>query len=142
MVSKVEFQYQKTSRKLLLLNQNIFLQNTTNIHPPPDSNPRSHLEAQLQVLSAPDIEALVICAEGFEPLSVYGEQSPGHGGGGHRLRGVRVEPLLPVRDRVPVELKRQEESVGVSVCAGRGGMVRSRWQSVRVIRCLLQLCEV
>ena len=64
------------------------------------------LEAELEVLAAPDVEAVVVGPEPVEKLLVDAEQSPGHGGRGHGLRRVRVLLLLVVGDGVPVELQK------------------------------------
>ena len=44
------------------------------------------LEAQLEVLPAPDVEAGVVAAELLEELPVDGEEAAGHGGAVHWLR--------------------------------------------------------
>ena len=64
------------------------------------------LEAELEVLAAPDVETVVVGPEPVEELLVDAEQSPGHGGRGHGLRRVRVLLLLVVGDGVPVELQK------------------------------------
>ena len=43
------------------------------------------LEAQLEVLAAPDVEAGVVPAELLEELPVDGEEAAGHGGAVHWL---------------------------------------------------------
>ena len=64
---------------------------------PAAAHPR--LEAQLEVLPAPDVEPGVVAAQRLEEVPVDGEESPGHGGAGHRLGRV----VADIRDHVPVE---------------------------------------
>ena len=63
------------------------------------------LEAQLEVLAAPDVEAGVVAAQPLEEVPVYGEEAPGHGGAGHRLGRVvtNIRDHVPVEDQIPVE---------------------------------------
>ena len=94
---------------------------TLTLPPRWDSSPRADLEAELQILAAPDVEALIVGAQRLEPLAVNGEQTAGHGRRRHRVRRVWVKPLLPLRNGVPVELKHGGR--------GRGQVAQSeRWE--------------
>ena len=55
------------------------------------------LEGELEVLAAPDVEAVVVGTESVKELFVDAEQPSGHGGRGHRLGSVRVLLLLVIR---------------------------------------------
>lgn len=67
------------------------------------------LEGELEVLAAPDVEAGVVGPEALEEGLVDGEETARHGGRLHGLGGVLVAGALPLRDGVPVELRKRAE---------------------------------
>lgn len=66
---------------------------------------QSYLERQLEILSAPDVEARVVCSQTLEECLVNGEEASRHGGASHGLRAVIVSLLLTLGNAVPVELQ-------------------------------------
>ena len=82
-------------------------------------NPFSgYLEAQLQILSAPNVKFLVVRAQMFKVLAVDGKESARHGGTAHRCGGMGPGCIIPLWDWMPVELQSPIETAHLPPIVG------------------------